>query len=273
MVLFREVEGFAVLERGFVGERWDGNGSEGLGYGLEGVFSGYCCCEHVVSCGPIVLDVAPASTQDPKLARWLKRAPTMLINLGKSVKYDVHMAAAMIQAIDRTLVAKADVQVLWKFKKNGDYDFEVLLLPVQSHIANGRLKIETWLKADPTSILQTGDVAVSVHHGGANCFYETVLAGVPQVILPLWFDLYNFAQTAQDLGIGIWPGKEAAPVWDARSLSEGFLLALQGNSSVKMREKARALGKVASSYGGRDTAAEKIFNMASHPRALSTEQG
>lgn len=44
--------------------------------------------ENVVQCGPIFLSTAPASEQDPELANWLKKAPTVLIDLGSSVNYD-----------------------------------------------------------------------------------------------------------------------------------------------------------------------------------------
>lgn len=91
---------------------------------------------------------------------------------------------------------------------------------------------------------------------------NSVSAGVPQVILPLWVDLYNFAQTAEYLGIGIWPGKETAPVWESDTLGQGFMQALAGEASVAMREKARALGEVARAYGGRDTAAAEVAKLA-----------
>ena len=86
--------------------------------------------------------------------------------------------------------------------------------------------------------------------------------GVPQVILPLWVDLYNFAQTAEYLGVGIWPGKETAPRWHAEMLSDGFMRALTGKSSFAMREKASQLREAARQYGGQLAAAEKIASMA-----------
>jgi UDP:flavonoid glycosyltransferase YjiC (YdhE family) len=85
---------------------------------------------------------------------------------------------------------------------------------------------------------------------------------VPHVILPLWIDLYNFATTSEYLGIGVWPGKETAPEWEAESLAEGFMQALTGETAASMREKAKALAKVAESYGGRDTAAAEVAKLA-----------
>ena len=87
-------------------------------------------------------------------------------------------------------------------------------------------------------------------------------AGVPHVILPLWADLYNYAQTAEYLGIGIWPSQESALDWDAKALSRGFMDALKGERSESMKQKAKALAEVASSYGGRDAAAREIAILA-----------
>lgn len=58
--------------------------------------------------------------------------------------------------------------------KDGDYsdDFS---LPVKDYISSERLKISSWLTADPTAILKSGNVVAFVHHGGANCYHEAVL--------------------------------------------------------------------------------------------------
>lgn len=37
---------------------------------------------NVTRAGPILMDVAPAIEQDPKLVAWLEKAPTILFNLG-----------------------------------------------------------------------------------------------------------------------------------------------------------------------------------------------
>lgn len=40
---------------------------------------------NVTLAGPIVVSAAPAEEQDPELVEWLKKAPTLLVNLGSSV--------------------------------------------------------------------------------------------------------------------------------------------------------------------------------------------
>ena len=42
--------------------------------------------------------------------------------------------------------------------------------------------------------------------------------GVPQVILPLWFDTYNIAVSAEHLSIGIYANRGVAPHVDAQDV-------------------------------------------------------
>ncbi|CAG9949088.1 unnamed protein product [Clonostachys rosea f. rosea IK726] len=212
-------------------------------------------------CGPVVADAATVEEQDPELASWLKQGPTMMVNLGSLVQYSQERASIMVEAIRIVLVSAENSQVLWKFRKAEKYGDEVFD-PVREYISNGRLRVETWLNVDPISLLQTGDIAVSVHHGGAGCFHEAIFAGVPQVILPLWFDLYNAGRTVEYLGIGIWPGQEVTPDWEAESLAKGFLEALTGESSKSLQSKARSLAETARNYGGRHAAANYIADIA-----------
>ncbi|KAF5667262.1 2-hydroxyacylsphingosine 1-beta-galactosyltransferase [Fusarium heterosporum] len=175
---------------------------------------------NITCAGPILLSGAPASEQDPETANWLKRSPTILINLGSNLAYDEIRATAMSTAIAR-LLSKTEVQVLWKFNKLGEYSDEALEC-LKPYLASERLKMPTWLVADPASLLETGNIIASVHHGGSNCYHETIAAGVPHVILPLWADLYNYAALAEMSGVGVWACKDTTPEWTNRS---GWLLA------------------------------------------------
>ncbi|UKZ76213.1 hypothetical protein TrVFT333_003910 [Trichoderma virens FT-333] len=210
--------------------------------------------------GPLVLDVAPAETQSAELAGWIKRAPTILVNLGSAFRYEEPRARVMAEGIAAVLDA-TDAQVLWKMRKSKEYSDD-FFGPAKKYIDEGRLRLESWLDVDPTSLYNTGDIAVSVHHGGANCFYESVLAGIPSVVLPLWADHYSYAQTAEYLGVGIWPNKKTAPDWEAAGLAEAFLEALSGNKSVTMRQNAKAIALKGHEYGGRKLAAQLVAEMA-----------
>jgi hypothetical protein len=123
--------------------------------------------------GPLVLDVAPAETQSAELAGWIKKAPTILVNLGSAFRYEELRARVMAEGIAAVLDA-TDAQILWKMRKSKEYSDD-FLGPAKKYIDEGRLRLESWLDVDPTSLYNTGDIAVSVHHGGANCFYESVL--------------------------------------------------------------------------------------------------
>jgi hypothetical protein len=210
--------------------------------------------------GPTVIDMAPAAEQDAELAAWLKQAPTVLVNLGSLFYYNERRAMEMANALD-TLLAETNTQVLWKFNKIGDYGDEPFQ-GIQKYMNEGRVRLTTWLKADPMSLLATGDIILSVHHGGANCYHEAILAGVPHLVLPVWHDTYAFGTASEYLGIGIWPGRDIAPEWKASVLAEGLLKAITGPTSISLRKKARELAKVAADYGGRQAAAAELAKLA-----------
>jgi UDP:flavonoid glycosyltransferase YjiC (YdhE family) len=132
---------------------------------------------NVTATGPIVFDPEPAAEQDPELVAWLARAPTVLINLGSIFIYSEHHATTMALAIE-DLLAKTDVQVLWKMGKE-DTIPDNYTVPAQNAIDQGRLRVTNWLTVSPASILATGHIVASVHHGGANCYHEAIAYGVP----------------------------------------------------------------------------------------------
>jgi hypothetical protein len=137
--------------------------------------------ENVIPCGPIILSTAPASQQDPDLAIWIMRAPTVLINLGSHVDYDRASAVEMAGAIKTLLTNNTDVQVLWKFNKRkfaeGNHiDFsDEFLDQLEEEVTGGRLRLEKWLSIDPSAMLETGNIVATVNHGGANSFSEAVV--------------------------------------------------------------------------------------------------
>lgn len=234
---------------------------------------------NVTSAGPIVLDTEPAAQQDPELAAWLARAPTVLVNLGSLFTYSEEQATAMAQAI-QDLLSGTEVQVLWKMAKESTYS-ETYALPLRSYIDAGRLRIVDWLTIDPVALLETGHIVASVHHGGANCYHEAIAyvtasssteimypltfrsAGIPQVIIPLWLDLYNYAQLAEDIGVGVYATRGTAPQWTVEGLRDSFLRAVDGGEeSLRMRKKAKELGDIAQREPGRYVAAKVIAGLA-----------
>jgi hypothetical protein len=131
--------------------------------------------DNVKSCGPIYLVPASAERQDPELASWLAKAPTLLINLGSLTDYDEIRAVEMAKAV-QVVLDKTNVQVLWKFNKriysDGRDTFSADFLGPLKH--NPRLRLEKWISIDPAAMMETGNIVASVHHGGANCYHEAI---------------------------------------------------------------------------------------------------
>jgi hypothetical protein len=78
----------------------------------------------------------------------------------------------MVAAVDEVL-RRTDAQVIWKFVKNGQYKKDVLE-PLQPYISNGRLRLFDWQTVDRMALLETGNIVSSIHHGGSNCYHETI---------------------------------------------------------------------------------------------------
>ncbi|CAG9956625.1 unnamed protein product [Clonostachys rosea f. rosea IK726] len=217
---------------------------------------------NVTRAGPILIDNAPVSEQDPELAQWLKQAPTILFSPGSYFRVEEERAWVVAAALAEVL-AKTQVQIIWKIKKRGEYSDE-FLKPLQPYIDEGRVRVTNWLTADLYSILQTGDIIASVHHGGSNCYHEAIAAGVAQVVLPMWYDTYNFASLTEMAGVGVWGCKKTSPEWTVEDLSASMLKVI-GNDElgIKIRETAKELGdKVRSREKGRDIAAQEVAKLA-----------
>lgn len=130
---------------------------------------------NVTECGAIVLDMGDAEDQDPKLAAWLKRRPTVLVNFGTLFLQKPPALLAMIEALDKVL-AMTEVQVLWKVGKEGmAFREERWKQILDKWSSSDRLRVVDWVRAEPSSMLKTGDVVLSVHHGGASSYYDAVL--------------------------------------------------------------------------------------------------
>lgn len=200
---------------------------------------------NVAAVGPIYLSTAPAEEQDPELATWLAKRPTVLINLGSHFNYDEPLATAVVGAI-RRLFDETNVQVLWKFNKrplkiNGTLYDDAFLHPVSPEVSSGRLRLSRWIPIDPATMLETGHIVLTVHHGGANCMHEAFGTGVPSVVLPIWVDCYDHAQRAEMLGVGVWGNRKGVLEWTSEELGESMLRVVKGESGEGYRRRAREL--------------------------------
>lgn len=89
---------------------------------------------------------------------------------------------------------------------------------------------------------------------------------MPQVILPMWADLYAFASLVENIGIGIWPCKRTAPRWTREGLLHAMSTILDDKAGAEMRRNARMLGEeVRARPAGRDVAAMEVAKLAFLP--------
>ncbi|ETS81666.1 hypothetical protein PFICI_06668 [Pestalotiopsis fici W106-1] len=214
---------------------------------------------NVTAVGALLLDSAPAAQQDAGLVKWLQK-PTVVVNLGSLFTYSEERAITMAAAIG-WLLDHTDFQVLWKMAPHNDFG-DAYAAPLQEFVKQERLKISHWLPIDTLGLLEAGNVVAFIHHGGASSYHEAVVAGVPQVVIPMWEDLYNFAQLAEDLGIGVYACRRTAPAWTVEDLVDAFgKVVMETEASLKMRETAHRIGVISRKRPGREVAAELIAEM------------
>ena len=128
--------------------------------------------KNVTACGPIMVPVRVFAESDPGFAGWLQRRPTVLINLGSHTLSEGSDAVELAKGVRVMLGRHQDLQVLWKLQSVLTDDLKAILgAEIEG---DGRVMVRNWLETDPVSLLQSGHVICSVHHGGANSFYEAV---------------------------------------------------------------------------------------------------
>ncbi|KAF3804242.1 Glycosyltransferase sdnJ [Colletotrichum gloeosporioides] len=213
--------------------------------------------ENIIHCGPIMRPVPAVEEVDPKLHTWLARGPTVFINLGTLSWTTEDQAVEMAQAIRLLITGWREknrdrrLQVLWKLKQttDGHVDYDV-------YNKGCRLEIILGSEFDNDT---TGNIICSVNHGGANSFWEALWTGVPQVVLPVWADTYDFAQRAEYLGIGKWVSPNTAPRYRAKELGDALTQVVIGHNARKVQLKSNELAKQRLQLGeGRDVAARHI---------------
>ena len=136
----------------------------------------------ITLCGPFILPLPyTVEETDPELAQWLRtgKGRTVLVNLGTHIDSNPTMAEHLAKGISAAIQYERDqgreIQVLWKLKLcagTGDVD-AMLQTELGNEIQAGRVRVVDWLTVDPLALLVEGNVMCSVHHGGANSFFES----------------------------------------------------------------------------------------------------
>lgn len=84
-------------------------------------------------------------------------------------------------------------------------------------------------------------------------------AGVPQVILPVWWDTYEFAARAEWLGIGAYGSQNSAPGAEASEFAKALTRALEDKG---MKTRAKEIGNLCRKVEGREFACERLSDLA-----------
>jgi len=217
--------------------------------------------DNVTPCGPILLPAAAVEESDPLLAAWLENGPTVMVNLGTHASSDKTFAFQLASGLRVLLDKEKEIQILWKLKGNGD--IQDALTELGYDVNRGRVKIMDWLVADPLAILRHPNVVCSVHHGGANSFFEAVATGIPQIVLAMWHDTYGYATRVEWLGVGINGNRSVAPGVDAAEFGQALTRIVgTGNEALSFRAAANALAEDCRRYEGRVLACEKVLEQS-----------
>jgi hypothetical protein len=170
----------------------------------------------------------------------------------------------MARSLVDVLNLNPDLQVLWKLKYDWESDPEFKGI-VLSALGSDRLRISSWLLPETVSFLTSGNVVVFVHHGGANSYYEACYAGVPQIVLPVWYDTFHYAAKVEFLGLGLHGNKGSEPGVSNAGLTKALTTVL--TDSV-MKEKAKDIGELCRKTVGREVACDQITKLARGGRQI-----
>lgn len=227
---------------------------------------------HITQCGPIVRCARKLTDVDEEVEKWLAKGPTVYANLGSQFtmtpEQGLEFALALRDLIDAA-GPSSDYQILWKLKQEGmetrkiswEGEWKAVRDTLQSEIETDRVRIVAWVEVDPCSILSSGHIVCSLHHGGANSHHEALAAGVPHVVLPGWADCYDYASRVELNGIGLRGNKTAAPSWKREELGDVLKEVLFGERAAAFKENARRLAERHPEHAGRTKAANILLEL------------
>ena len=93
--------------------------------------------------------------------------------------------------------------------------------------------------------------------------YRESRAGIPHVILPVWYDTYSNAVCAEFLKIGIYANRDCAPAISDAEFGNALCLVLDENNVCgrEIRSTSKALGERCQKESGREIAAGVILKI------------
>lgn len=84
---------------------------------------------------------------------------------------------------------------------------------------------------------------------------------MPQIILPQWLDLYDYAVRVEWLGHGIYANKNCAPHIDAAQLADALVKILVDEGG-RFKKKSREVSEACKRGGGVRTVEETVLKAA-----------
>ncbi|KAH6856223.1 glycosyltransferase family 1 protein [Chaetomium sp. MPI-CAGE-AT-0009] len=230
---------------------------------------------HVVPCGPMLRPARAVGEVDGELAGWLAGGSGVVyVNLGTHVIFDGERAAEMAGAVKMLKGREVEVEGKGKGVEGVFGPGGVVERVLGEEVRSGVVKVVDWLEAEPMAVLETGVVVCAVHHGGANSFLEAVCAGVPQVVLPVWMDTFDFARRAELLGIGRWGNRLSRKLCEEKELGAILTEVVAGEKASAYAQKAKELAAVCNeSGGGKVIAARYILARIEGDQVQSPSEG
>ena len=121
--------------------------------------------------GSLVLDTMPVQVADPVLAGWLDRGETVMMCMGTHYHYTQSQVRAVINGFLSAVESNPRIQLFWKLSGRDKFEgvIEELLTDPKDR---ERFRIVDWIDADLAAVMDHPNVIVSIHHGGANSYFE-----------------------------------------------------------------------------------------------------
>ncbi|KAK6062353.1 UDP-glucoronosyl and UDP-glucosyl transferase [Seiridium cupressi] len=192
----------------------------------------------------------PINDTNPELNEWLETGPTILIVLGQLALWSEARAVELAKAL----------RILLEHGVSIDCD---------------QIRITEWISPEPIGILEHPNVICYVNHGGAGVFNDAVWwvrpdvscesnadkirSGVPQVTIPLWQDIFEFARRVEHLGIDRAGAQKSKDWFDAEELGSRLREVILEPRAEEFQMKARHLAQICDAEQARVAVAEEIL--------------
>jgi polyene glycosyltransferase len=215
-------------------------------YSIFGLEYQFPVPEHLHMLGTIIPRSATFSDRD-SLSQWLDENPSVIfVGLGTLVKLSKIQVHILVDAFRRLA---PDHAILWKLPQD-----QQILLPSDGSLPDN-VRIEHWVPSQ-LDVLAHPNVRVFVTHGGGNGFHEGIYFGKPLLVMPFWFDCFDFAVRAIDSGVGL--ALDQPPDFSAEEVFAKLQSLLTESHFV---ERAQHWGEQLRKAGGREKAADLILSM------------